>query len=138
MYSGGAAAAVDLEQVPGVVLEVDTEVGAGGLVVAAGHLVKHVAFWQQQGDAAVGGQQPGQGLGGSVIDQPARHRGHRQPCGLGGPGDRLRLQLLGPVDRGLAGGCLGRGGGVLSDAAQGGGLGDCGEGGGGLLALVVG
>jgi len=43
-YSGGSAAAVDLEQVPGVALEVDAQVGAGGLVVAAGHLVEHVTL----------------------------------------------------------------------------------------------
>jgi hypothetical protein len=42
-YSGGAAAAVDLEQVPGVALEVHAEVRPG-LAVAAGHLVEHVAF----------------------------------------------------------------------------------------------
>ena len=41
---GGAAAAVDLEQVAGVALEVDAQVGAGALVVAAGHLVEHVPF----------------------------------------------------------------------------------------------
>jgi hypothetical protein len=39
---GWAAAAVDLEQVAGVALEVDAEVRAAGLVVAAGHLVEHV------------------------------------------------------------------------------------------------
>ena len=43
-------------------LEVHPEVGAGALVVAAGHLVEHVAFGAEQGDAAVGGQQPGQSL----------------------------------------------------------------------------
>jgi hypothetical protein len=41
---GWAAAAVDLEQVAGVAFEVDAEVGAGALVVAAGHLVEHIAF----------------------------------------------------------------------------------------------
>ena len=41
---GGSAAAVDLEQVAGVALEVDAQVGAGGLVVAAGHLVEHVSL----------------------------------------------------------------------------------------------
>jgi hypothetical protein len=41
---GWAAAAVDLEQVAGMALEVDAQVGPGGLVVAAGHLVEHVAF----------------------------------------------------------------------------------------------
>ena len=71
---GWSAAAVDLEQVAGVALEVDAEVGAGGLVVAAGHLVEHVPFGAEEGDAAVGGQQPGQGLGGGVIDQPPRDR----------------------------------------------------------------
>ena len=41
---GWSAAAVDLEQIPGMALEVDPEVGAGALVVAAGHLVEHVTF----------------------------------------------------------------------------------------------
>ena len=43
----------------GVAVEVDTQVGAGALVVAAGHLVVHIAFRTEQGDAAVGGQQAG-------------------------------------------------------------------------------
>jgi hypothetical protein len=59
MYSGGAAAAVHLEQVAGVAFEVDAQVGADLLVVAAGHLVEHVPFGAQEGDAAVGGQQAG-------------------------------------------------------------------------------
>jgi hypothetical protein len=68
----GSAAAVDLEQIPSVALEVHPEVGAGGLVVAAGHLVEDVAFRAQEGDAAVGGQQPGQSLRGGVSTS---HRG---------------------------------------------------------------
>src|SRR4029450_13063650 len=86
---GWAATAVDLQQVAGVAFEVDAKVGAGALVVAAGHLVEYVAFWAQEGDAAVGGQQPGQGLRGGVIDQPPRHRGDDQAWGLGGPGRGL-------------------------------------------------
>jgi hypothetical protein len=39
---GGPAAAVDLEQVAGVAFEIHAEVGAGALVVAAGHLVEHI------------------------------------------------------------------------------------------------
>ena len=39
---GWAAAAVDLEQVAGVAFEADAQVGPGGLVVAAGHLVEHI------------------------------------------------------------------------------------------------
>ena len=135
---GGAAAAVDLEQIPGVALEVDAQVGASSLVVAAGHLVEHVPFRAEQGDAAVGGQQPGQGLGGGVIDQPPRHRGHDQVGGLGGPGDRLRLAFLLLVGGGLAGGGLGVGGGLVGDAAQGDGFGDRREGGGGLVAFELG
>jgi hypothetical protein len=56
---GGTAAAVDLEQVPGVALQLDAQVGADLLVVAAGHLVEHVPLRTEQGDAAVGGQQAG-------------------------------------------------------------------------------
>jgi hypothetical protein len=62
----GASAAVDPEQVPGVAFEVDAQVGADGLVVAAGHLVEHVTLRADEGDAAVGGQQSSQGLGGGV------------------------------------------------------------------------
>ena len=58
---GRTAAAIDLEQVAGVASEVDTEVWAGGLVAAAGHLVQHVPLGAEEGDAAVGGQQPGRG-----------------------------------------------------------------------------
>jgi hypothetical protein len=137
-YSGGSAAAVDLEQIPGMTLQVDTEVGAGGLVVAAGHLVEHVTLRRQQGDAAVGGQQPGQGFGGGVINQPPRDWRHDEVGDLGGPGDGLGLAFLLLVDGSLAGGGLGVGGSLLSDAAQSGGLGDRREGGGGLLAFEVG
>jgi hypothetical protein len=56
---GWSSSAVDLEQVAGVAFEVDAQVGAGGRVVAAGHLVERITFGGQQGDAAVGGQQPG-------------------------------------------------------------------------------
>jgi len=38
----GPAAAVDLEQVAGMALEIDAQIGAGGLVVASGHLIEHV------------------------------------------------------------------------------------------------
>jgi hypothetical protein len=36
--------AVNLKQIAGLALEVDAQVGAGGLVVAAGHLVEHVTL----------------------------------------------------------------------------------------------
>jgi hypothetical protein len=55
-----------------VAFEVDAEVGADLLVVAAGHLVEHVAFRAEQGDAAVGSQQPGQGL---RVASSTSHRG---------------------------------------------------------------
>jgi hypothetical protein len=118
-----------------VALEVDAEVGAGGLVVAAGHLVEHIAFWAEEGDAAVGGQQPGQGLGGGVVDRPPRYWRDDQVGGLGGPGDRLGLPLLLLVGGGFAGGGLGVGGGLVGDAAQRQGFGDRREGGGGLVAF---
>jgi hypothetical protein len=136
-YSGGAAAAVDFEQVPGVAFEVHAEVGAGCLVVAAGHLVEHVPLGTEEGDAAVGGQQPGEGLGSGVIDQPPRDRGHDEVGGLGGSGDRLRLPLLLKIGRSLSGGGLSVGGGLVGDAPQGDGLGDRREGGGGLLAFEL-
>ena len=134
---GGAAAAVDLEQVASVALEVHAQVGAGGLVVAAGHLVEHVAFWRQEGDAAVGGQQPGQGFGGGVVDQPPGQWGHDEVGGLGGPGDRLGLAFLLLVGRGFAGGGFGVSRGLVGDAPQGHGFGHGREGGCGLLALEL-
>ena len=81
----------------------------------------------------MGGQQPGQGLGGGVIDQPPGHWGDDEVGGLGGPGDGLGLLLFLLVGGGLAGGGLGVGGGLLRDAPQGGRLGDRWQGVGGLV-----
>jgi hypothetical protein len=91
---GWSSSAVDLEQVAGMALEVDTQVGAGGLAVAAGHLIEHIPLGRQQGDAAVASQQPGEGLGGGVIDQPPRGRGDHEVGGLGSAGDCFGLAFL--------------------------------------------
>src|SRR5215207_9369115 len=125
---GGPSAAVDLEQVAGVAFEVDAEVGPGGLVVAAGHLIEHIPFGAEEGDAAVGGQPAGQGFGGGVVDQPPRQRRDDQVGGFGGAGDGLGPGFFLLAGWGFAGGGFGGGGGLVGDAAQDCGLGDAGQG----------
>src|SRR4029453_14404490 len=93
---------------------------------------------EECGVAAVGGQQPSQGLGGGVIDQPPRQRRHDQGGGLGGPGDRLRLAFFLLVNGGFAGRGFGLGGGLVGDAPQSNCLGDRREGSSRLLAFEVG
>jgi hypothetical protein len=88
-----------------VAFEIHAEVGVGALVVAAGHLVEHIPL-RQQGDAAVGGQQTREGLGGSVINQPPRRGWHDQVGRLGRLSDRFGLAFLLLINGGLAGGGL--------------------------------